>query len=181
MSSKQFRLNQIWKAAADYEAMYITGAPISVFTASALAKLPKALAVFNWSKNIWTLCLQRQAAINALPANDNAELTDDLIDYRSVGAIPYTITDIFNEYMAAPTITNFTPLNGVAGTTVTINGSNFTGTTAVTFNGVNAASFIIVSNTVITAIVPASGFIAGPITVTNATGMIISQQTYVRA
>jgi hypothetical protein len=181
MSSKQIRLKQIWKAAADYEAMYITGTPISVFTAGALNKLPKALAVFNWAKSIWTLCLQRQATINALPANDNAELTDDLIDYSSIGAIPYTITDIFNEYIAAPTITNFTPLNGVAGTTVTINGNNFTGAIAVTFDGINAASFNVVSTNVITAVVPTTGFVAGPITVTNATGMVISQQTYARA
>ena len=53
----------------------------------------------------------------------------------------------------APTITSFTPLSAGTGTTVTITGTNFTGATAVKFGGTNAASFIVVSSTSITAVV----------------------------
>src|SRR6266853_3071546 len=42
---------------------------------------------------------------------------------------PVTVT-VFNP----PAITSFTPTSGPVGTTVTINGANFTGTTAVGFN-----------------------------------------------
>jgi hypothetical protein len=60
-----------------------------------------------------------------------------------------------NQVMAAlaPTITSFTPTNAGPGATVTINGTNFTGTTSVTFGGAPAANFTVVSNTQVTAVV----------------------------
>jgi hypothetical protein len=65
---------------------------------------------------------------------------------------------------AAPTISSFSPTGGVVGTSVTINGTSFNGTTAVRFNG-TSASFNIDSGTRITATVP-SGATTGPISVT---------------
>ncbi len=53
----------------------------------------------------------------------------------------------------APVINSFTPQTGTNGTVVTINGGNFTNASAVTFGGVNAKSFNVVSNTVVSAIV----------------------------
>ncbi len=53
------------------------------------------------------------------------------------------------------------------GTQVVITGSNFTGATAVQFNGIAATSFVINSDTQITAVVPA-GNIAGPVSVASA-------------
>src|SRR5205823_5050288 len=47
-----------------------------------------------------------------------------------------------------PTITSFTPTSGPLGTIVTISGTNFTGATAVTFNGVSS-SFTVISATAI--------------------------------
>ncbi|GAB3865783.1 hypothetical protein GCM10028824_05170 [Hymenobacter segetis] len=55
-----------------------------------------------------------------------------------------------------PAISVFTPALGPAGTTVLITGSNFTGISAVRFNGVDAASFTVNSPTLITATVPAT-------------------------
>ena len=57
-----------------------------------------------------------------------------------------------------PTITNFSPNSGPAGTVVTINGTNFTGATAVSFGtGASpAASYTVVNSTTITAVVPVS-------------------------
>lgn len=52
-----------------------------------------------------------------------------------------------------PTITSFTPTSGPAGTSVTINGSNLTGTTRVTIGGTAAASFSVVSSSQIRAVV----------------------------
>jgi uncharacterized repeat protein (TIGR03803 family) len=67
-----------------------------------------------------------------------------------------------------PTITSFSPTSGDVGTPVTITGTNFTGTTAVRFNG-TSASFTVDSATQITAVVPA-GVTTGPIAVTTAGG-----------
>src|SRR6266513_2857894 len=64
-----------------------------------------------------------------------------------------------------PTITSFTPASGPVGTTVTISGTNFTGATAVTFNGTNA-TFTVIAATSIQAAVPA-GATTGPISVTT--------------
>ncbi len=67
-----------------------------------------------------------------------------------------------------PTILSFTPTSAAATDTVKIFGSNFNGTTNVSFGATNAASFNVVSNNQINAIVAggASGFVA----VTNAIG-----------
>jgi photosystem II stability/assembly factor-like uncharacterized protein len=69
-----------------------------------------------------------------------------------------------------PTINGFTPGMAVAGTTVTVTGTNLTGTTSVTFNGVSAL-FTVVSNTQITAVVPV-GTSTGPIVVTTPAGSV---------
>ena len=56
-------------------------------------------------------------------------------------------------YGLAPTITSFTPKSGVTGAIITITGTNFTGATAVTFGGLLATSYTVVSPTTITATV----------------------------
>lgn len=70
---------------------------------------------------------------------------------------------------ASPTINSFTPSQGPVGSYFTINGSGFTGTTSVKLNGVEMSSFSLLSNTQITAVVPA-GASSGTITVTNICG-----------
>ena len=77
-----------------------------------------------------------------------------------------------------PTITSFTPTGGLAGTVVTVLGSNFTGTTAVAFNGTAVASFTVVSATQLTATV-AAGTTTGPITITAPTGTVTSATSFV--
>ncbi|MES2560120.1 MAG: T9SS type A sorting domain-containing protein [Bacteroidota bacterium] len=68
-----------------------------------------------------------------------------------------------------PTITAFNPSSGGVGTVVTITGTNFTGATAVTFNGVAASSFVVNSATQITATVAATST-TGVIVVTTPSG-----------
>jgi hypothetical protein len=73
---------------------------------------------------------------------------------------------------ALPTISGFTPTPNLCangGQTVTITGTNFTGTSSVKFNAVNAVSFSVVNSTTITAVTP-SGLTAGTIDVTNPAG-----------
>jgi hypothetical protein len=68
-----------------------------------------------------------------------------------------------NSFAVVPKISGFTPTGGTVGTVVTINGSAFTGTTDVRFNGAPSA-FTVVSYGVITATVPADA-VTGKITV----------------
>src|SRR5205807_9964336 len=59
---------------------------------------------------------------------------------------------------------SFAPSHGVVSTVVSLTGANFLGTSAVQFNGLNAASFTVVNNNSIQATVPA-GAQTGPIKV----------------
>ena len=76
-----------------------------------------------------------------------------------------------------PTITNFAPFNGPVGTTVTINGSNFSGLSSVLFNGTPA---IVTSstNTQIIVNVPV-GATTGTIVVVTSAGIATSTRLFV--
>jgi hypothetical protein len=89
-------------------------------------------------------------------------------------ALPITIFTV--EPTLPPAITNFTPTNGSVGTSVTINGANFTNATQVTFNGTPAV-FTVNNNTRITATVPNT--VTGLITVTTAGGSDPSDENFV--
>jgi hypothetical protein len=78
-----------------------------------------------------------------------------------------------------PIITSFTPAFGPSGTTVTINGSNFSNiktSGGVKFGGINANSFTVVSTSKITAKVSTSGA-TGLITVTTNSGIVTTSPT----
>ncbi len=96
-------------------------------------------------------------------------------DARS-GAItvqsPYGTGTSSSPFIVAPVIASFTPAQGSVGTSVQINGSNFTGATSVRFNG-TTASFVLDSNDLITAVVP-EGATSGPVTVVNPGGTAAS-------
>ncbi|MGA2416394.1 MAG: choice-of-anchor tandem repeat GloVer-containing protein [Candidatus Sulfotelmatobacter sp.] len=76
----------------------------------------------------------------------------------------------------APAITLLNSTSGSVGSTVLINGNNFIGTTAVSFNGVSA-SFQVLNTQFVSATLPA-GATTGPVTVTNAGGRATSTQTF---
>ncbi len=71
-----------------------------------------------------------------------------------------------NKIGAAATLGSFTPSGGGEGTVVNITGTNLTNTTAVSFGGVAAASFTVISDTSISAVVGAAGA-SGNISVTT--------------
>lgn len=68
----------------------------------------------------------------------------------------------------APTVTTFSPAIATTGTVITINGSNFTGATQVTFGGTPAQSFTVVNASRITAVV--GGGASGSVAVTTPSG-----------
>jgi hypothetical protein len=68
-----------------------------------------------------------------------------------------------------PSITSFAPPSGTVGTEVTVQGSRFTGVTAVSFNGTAASSFVVDSDIALRATV-AAGTATGTIRVTNGAG-----------
>jgi hypothetical protein len=78
---------------------------------------------------------------------------------------------------SAPTVTSFSPTSGPVGTSVTINGTNFTGVTAVKFNTTAATTYTVNSSVKITATVP-SGATTGKISVSNGSGTGTSTSSF---
>lgn len=76
-----------------------------------------------------------------------------------------------------PIITGFSPAGASVGTQIIITGINFTGTSAVKFNGVSA-SFGATADSQIQAVVP-SGATTGPISITNPNGTGSSSSNFV--
>jgi uncharacterized repeat protein (TIGR03803 family) len=76
----------------------------------------------------------------------------------------------------APAITLLNRSSGRVGSTVLINGNDFVGATAVSFNGAGA-SFRVLNTHFISATVPA-GATSGPVTVTNGGGSVTSTQSF---
>ena len=76
-----------------------------------------------------------------------------------------------------PIISSFSPTSGLVGTEVSVTGSNLNDVTQVAFNGKPAASFTLVSDTVLRALVP-SGASSGLISVTTPAETISSTQSF---
>ena len=76
----------------------------------------------------------------------------------------------------APFITFVLPV-GTVGQTAQILSQGLTGTAAVTFNGVAATKFTVVSDTYMTAVVP-SGATTGPVVVTTPGGALTSNVSF---
>ncbi len=79
-------------------------------------------------------------------------------------------------FVVAPEIASFAPTRGPVGTTVILDGINFTATTAVEFNGVSAV-FSVDSDTRLLAVVP-PGSTDGPIAVFNAGGSDVTDDIF---
>ena len=75
-------------------------------------------------------------------------------------------------------ITNFYPISGCIGTSVTINGLNFVDVSDVSFNGVSANSVLVLGSTKIIATVP-PGATNGEITVTTSSGKLVTNTKFI--
>ncbi|SDH04873.1 FG-GAP-like repeat-containing protein [Chitinophaga filiformis] len=75
---------------------------------------------------------------------------------------------IFRNRIPYPHISSFSPATAAQGQTVSIKGSNFTGTSRVDFGGMPCTSFVVDGDTSITAVV--GGGVSGHITITNGVG-----------
>jgi regulation of enolase protein 1 (concanavalin A-like superfamily) len=110
-----------------------------------------------------------QYYVKVAERNNNAQITDYEIYLAQTESCSNT----------SPTLSNFTPVSGPVGTTVTVNGTNLNGVTGVTFNG-TAAMFIPVSTTQLETTVP-QGATTGKVTVTTAGGSVTSVEDFVVA
>jgi hypothetical protein len=94
----------------------------------------------------------------------------------SSNGLNYQVTHLAGS--VSPTISSFTPFEGTAGTTVTLTGADFTGTTAVSFNGTASTLLPGGTDSQISMNVPA-GATSGPISVTNGAGTTLSATNFI--
>ena len=78
---------------------------------------------------------------------------------------------------ATPTISSFTPASGPAGTSISVTGTNLTGTTSISIGGVAATTFAVVNATNATATVP-SGAVTGKVTIVTPQGNATSASNF---
>ena len=107
------------------------------------------------------------AAVAAFALRQAGGNSTQLVSNLSVGTTWDSVMP--NVGTNSPVVTSFDPVSGVAGTSVTIGGSNFTGATNVAFSGV-AATFSNLTDTSISASVPV-GALTGPISVSTPNGV----------
>ena len=119
------------------------------------------------------LCFVNQAGAYVLTPQ-NALIGDAAGRNILSGSISGTLT--INQPLP-PTISFFTPTNGPVGTPVVITGTNFTGATQVTFNGIVASPFTIDSDIQISTTVP-TGAATGKISVTTPAGTAASTNDF---
>jgi len=90
---------------------------------------------------------------------------------------PYGCGTVFSLDMGLPPFITFVNKFGRIGAGVQILGQNLTGTTSVTFNGIPATSFTVVSDTFMSAVVPA-GATSGPVQAITPTGTLTSKVNF---
>ena len=84
---------------------------------------------------------------------------------------------LFTVVAPAPVVASLSPASGPAGTVVTITGTDFTGATGVSLNGLAITGFTVVNATTITFTVPA-GASTGNVIVTTASGASATGQVF---
>jgi hypothetical protein len=122
------------------------------------------------------------AAVNPV-VNSSAQITTTVPAGASTGPISVSTATGTTQSAAtftvipAPIITGLNPSSGPAGTAVMVTGSDLTGATLVTFNGVNAASFLVLSPAQVSATAPV-GVSSGPIRITTPGGIAVSPTSF---
>src|SRR5205814_1307379 len=81
-------------------------------------------------------------------------------------------------FFVPPVITGFSPANGRTGTNVIITGTNFLGTFQITFGGVQAPTWTVLSNNAIQVPVPTNA-VSGPLRVYAPAGSIDTPTNFV--
>lgn len=135
--------------------------------------------VFNSSTDLHLQAVAGNASLNNAGVPVTSVVTTDIdgttrsVNYPDIGA---------DEIIYTPKIANFSPANACAGSTVTINGADFTGASAVSLAGASAASYTVVSTSQITATV-AGGYTSpntDVVSVTNGFGSANSSTNLTR-
>lgn len=116
------------------------------------------------------LSLRTDGTITGTPKALSTATNYKISASNEVGISTYNLNLTVAVSTEPPVITSFSPTSAYTGQGVTITGSYFTGTTAVSIGGKPASSFYLTSPTSLSATVAAGSSISGDVTVTNPYG-----------
>ena len=97
---------------------------------------------------------------------------------RRVSYTTNRLVPLFREQEYNAPYTGFQPTAAAVGATVEISGQYFTGTTAITFGGVPAVTFVVISDSQLNAVVPV-GAVTGQIGITTPYGSVLTTAQFV--
>lgn len=139
----------------------------------AVLKSYDGILVFKNKSNSGSLSFDLPITYISLNINGKIALSDLNGDSKSDISVLQGIyrVVVWQNKIGEPYISSISSNIGAAGSTITISGFNFTGTTAVSFGGVPAASFTVVNSTTITGIVGSGG--SGNVSITTPLGVAI--------
>jgi uncharacterized repeat protein (TIGR03803 family) len=132
-------------------------------------------ALYSWSlsgaySTLYTF------TVNPFNSGGLVQHTNGLFYGAASSAGAYSLGFIYSLNMGLGPFVTFVHAQGKIGATAQILGQGLTGTTSVTFNGI-AASFAVVSDTYLSAVVP-SGAATGPVVVTTPGGTLTSNKNF---
>ena len=87
--SLEEKIFALWSAADKYTSNYVSGVAIGILTIGVLQQLPKAMAVNNWSRNIWTEYYIRKSQVTVSSVDNH--------DFSSFGPMPHTVPELQEE------------------------------------------------------------------------------------
>ncbi len=144
---------------------------VDIATVSGFATTFSSVSLFRNSSNLGAISFETPVnytssagAFNIFSGDLDGDGKPDIVSASS----SVNTVSIFRNQIGEPVITSFTPNAASLGGAVIISGSNFTNVTGVSFGGVAATSFTVVSSTAIIATVGKGA--SGNITVTTSTG-----------
>jgi uncharacterized repeat protein (TIGR03803 family) len=144
-------------------------------------KVGKTLEILGQGLSGTTAVSFNGTAATSFKAVSNTYLTAVIPPGATPGFVTVTtpggVLTTNRKFKVIPFIQDFTPSSGPVGTAVTINGGSFTGATKVTFGGVKATTYTVVSDIEITANVP-TGAKTGRISVTAPLGTATSSANF---
>jgi large repetitive protein len=162
----------------------VTAVPAPAITSFTPTSGPPGTSVVITGTNFTGATAVRFAGTTStFTVNSSTQITATVPSGASTGAITVTTptgtatsSSSFTVTAGGPAITSFTPSSGCVGSSVTINGTNLSGATAVTIDGV-AATITNNTSTRVIATVPV-GATTGKIVVTTANGTATSSTDY---
>jgi hypothetical protein len=155
-----------WKIVVDVPAG--SGSALSRITTGTRVIAVKIPNIAGIRSNPWT---QYVTSVNQIQADTG---------YTFFSALSSTIAAVLRVKIngaPADSITSFSPTSGAVGTSVVLTGTGFAGASTVAFNGTNASTFTVNSDTKITVTVP-SGATTGKITVIAPGGLATSATNF---